>query len=111
MILQIGVAVVVACLALVAEHYFPWHSVLNGKPLGRVSAYVLGCLALFLPLSALLVLWQMWPALVALWAITVAGGGTVILCYALDNHYRLSDAGERERQLIDTMRRGGDEPN
>lgn len=73
----------IAALLLVVEHYLPWRGLL-GRDLPRLWAYVLGVLALILPLSGLLAFWAEWGALGALWLVTGAGGLAVIFCYLFD---------------------------
>ena len=82
-ILQILIAVLVSCLILAIEHYWPWVPIL-GRHLRRIEAYVSGVLAMMLPFSVLLVLWGRWTELIAIWAVIVAGGLTTMLLYGLD---------------------------
>ena len=69
---------------LLAEHYAPWRLVLRRK-LPRIVAYILGVLALVVPLTVLYALWAAWQAVLALWVVTLAGGAVVLACYALDD--------------------------
>jgi len=86
---QIGIVAIIAALALAAEHYFPWRLAL-GRDLPRPGAYVLGVLAMAIPLSGLYVAWGFEPPawqlahLAALWAVVGAGGLTVLAAYGLD---------------------------
>jgi hypothetical protein len=82
------VKLVVLCgLLTMLEHYLPWKAIL-GVELPKLIAYVLGILAVFVPLTLLFVEYPMvtgWRAALALWvAATGAGLGTV-LCYVLDD--------------------------
>ena len=83
MILQILIAVLVSCLILMIEHYWPWVPIL-GRKLSRIEAYVSGVLALVLPFSVLLALWARWTELITIWSIIAAGGLTTVLLYGLD---------------------------
>lgn len=89
MITEIILACVVVVLLLWVEHWFPWPALL-GRELPRLSSYILGVLALALPLSGLYGRWLAqppalaWFYLLGLWAVILAGGLAVILAYALD---------------------------
>lgn len=92
------IAVLLTVLILIVEHYFPWRSLI-GRDLRPVECYIAGILAIHLPLSTLLATWQLWNALIALWALTIGGGVTVGSCYALDHYLELrarSAIAERE---------------
>lgn len=89
MIGQIATTALIAALLLWVEHWLPWRVIL-GHDLGRVSAYVLGVLAMVLPLSGLYWQWTSCPPgwiyahLLALWVVIVAGGAAVISAYLFD---------------------------
>ena len=65
--------------------------------------YVLGVLAMIIPLSALFGVWGRWTEVLALWAVTVGGGFVVTAAYALD-HWMATrtrmDAAEFESQVL-----------
>lgn len=95
---SILIASLLTVLILIVEHYFPWR-MLIGRDLRPVECYIAGILAIHLPLSTLLVIWQLWTALIALWALTIGGGVAVIACYILDHYLELrarSAIAERE---------------
>ena len=86
---NISLACLIAALLLLIEHWLPWRAIL-GADLARVPSYIIGVLAMFLPLSGLYLFWISHPPawayahLAALWAVIFAGGGAVILAYAFD---------------------------
>ena len=78
--LQMVVAALAAMVLLMAEHYWMRHCRFHA-----VVNYLAGCLAIWIPLSIVLVLWQAWMALLALWTIAVSGGLAVLACYLIDH--------------------------
>jgi hypothetical protein len=102
-IIEIGLAALLAALILLVEHWFPWQMLL-GRRLHRLEAYVLGVLAMVLPLTGLFCVWgEMWAA-IGLWVVIGAGGLAVMAAYAVDGallaRRRAIEAEERERELI-----------
>lgn len=94
--LQMMVAALAAMVILLAEHYW-----LKRARLHPVWNYVLGCLAMWIPLSILVALWQLWMVLAALWSIMAAGGLAVMSSYLVDAWLSRSlqlKAAEREGQ-------------
>lgn len=87
--IEISLASLLAIFILFTEHWFPW-SMIFGRELPRLLAYIIGLLALVLPLTALYSWWAIhqpiwgWAHLAALWAVVCAGGGAVLLAYATD---------------------------
>jgi hypothetical protein len=80
---------VIACattsaLILTVQHYWV------GPPLHRLWRYVMGTLAIWLPLTALCLWWQHWMVVAALWITLAMGGTAVILSYAVDAWRALS---------------------
>jgi hypothetical protein len=95
--IQIAVAAVVSALALLVEHYAP------GKTSNVVINYVLGVLALILPLSGLMVVWAMWTVLIAIWVIVAVGGVAVMTAYWIDSYQALlvrAENAEREAEML-----------
>lgn len=90
MIAQILLTTLIVMLFLLAQHYFPWQMLLRRK-LPRLAAYLLGMLAVILPVSGLYLFWIAQPPgwsyahLAALWASAGAGGLAVAGAYALDH--------------------------
>lgn len=88
MIVQVGLTALVTMLALGCEHYFPWRLAI-GRDLPRPAAYVLGLLAIIVPVSGLFVAWAQEPPVwgygyvAALWAVVASGGMTVLGAYWL----------------------------
>ena len=99
---EIGLAALVATLLLVGEHYFPWRPLL-GRYLKLHERYVLGVLALYLPLSALFAWWQNWQALIAIWSVAASGGLTVLAVFALDAWFALRSRAEVAERQADTL--------
>lgn len=103
MICGIAIAVVVAALALLALHWLPWISLL-GRELPRPAAYIVGVLSMAMPLTGLFAAWSEWWAMLALWAVVVGSGLTVMGAYLFDAwlHHRQArkEAEEREQVLL-----------
>ena len=85
MIWQILIAVLISSLILVSEHYWPWQPIIR-RPLPKLTAYIMGVLAIHLPLTVLLLVWSYWQAVYALWAITLVSGGVVAGINHLDSY-------------------------
>lgn len=98
-VFEICVAVLVAMLALLALHWLPWRLLL-GRELPRPAAYIVGTLAMVLPLTVLFAIWQEWLAVAALWAVVVGSGAAVLGAYLLDGwlHERQARAETAERE-------------
>ena len=98
---QIAITALISALVLLVEDYLPWQA--WRIQLSLVVRYVLGVLALVLPLSGLLIIWQQIIVLAALWCVVCAGGISVAGAYALDGwqvlHQRVH-AAELEAQLL-----------
>ncbi len=101
-LIEVGTAAVVVVLALAVEHYIPWQRLL-GRRLHRVARYVLGCLAINVPVSAVLAIWGEWGAMALLWVCTISGGATVGLLYLVDAWLEIrsrAEAARRENQVL-----------
>lgn len=72
-------------LILIAEHYW-----LRGKRLHPTLNYVLGMLAIYLPLTGLFLIWSNVLVVAALWAVTVFGGAVVVASYLVDGWLSVS---------------------
>lgn len=100
--IRIAIAALVAALILLVEHYLPlttWF----GRQLHATTNYILGMLGILLPLTGLLIIWQLWMAIAAVWIITIVGGLVVIGAYALDAWQamrRRIQTAELEAQLL-----------
>ena len=114
--IETAITIVVIISILIAEHYFPWQ-VLLGRKLPRLAAYVIGVLAMVVPLSVLYGYWAMkppglsWIHLAALWSVVISGGLTVIGSYALDAvmlKMRLADDLKEILELRDAEESGTD---
>jgi len=95
---NIVIACIITVLALLTEHWFPWRLLLR-RDLHRVAAYVLGVLALALPLTALF--WSERRYVVALWAVIVSGGSAVMLAHFVDWLLTRIRRAEELKELID----------
>lgn len=71
-------AAMVAALIILMEHYW----IPDRLPL--TARYALGVLAIYLPLSGLLAIWQAWWALGAIWLAAISAGMATLLSYAID---------------------------
>lgn len=101
-ILEILLTVASVMGLLVAMHYFPWRMI-HGKSLHPIWNYILGVLAINLPFSALLAMWEEWLILLVIWLCVVFGGGAVMLSYALDSwllHRARAQIAERETRIL-----------
>jgi len=85
MIGQILLAILITALILIVEHYWPWQTIIR-KPLNKITAYILGTLAIELPFTVLLFMWSEWKIVYALWAITLVGGAVVVTINHLDQY-------------------------
>lgn len=75
----IGIALVAVISAAIvwAEHYDPWH-------ISAPWTYVAGCLAIFVPVSTLWLLWGSWWEIVSLWSAACTSGLVVFYLYKRD---------------------------
>ena len=103
MIIEICIAAVIAGLALLALHWLPWGLWL-GRELPRPAAYIVGTLAMVLPLTGLFAGWSEWMAVLALWSVVVVSGMAVLLAYLFDawlhNRQAREETEERERAMV-----------
>lgn len=83
MIIQILLTALISVLALVVMHYLPWRSMIQHDT-HNLFRYVTGVSGIAIPLSGLLVAWEEWYSLLALWVITIASGIAVSMSYLLD---------------------------
>lgn len=100
---QIALAAIVTGLVLVVQHYW-----LRNHRLHVLKRYVLGNLAILLPVSAVLALWGSWMELALIWASTVLGGFLVMASYWRDRDIArsahmdaLGQEGTRLREVLD----------
>lgn len=56
------------------------------RPVSKIAAYILGTLAIDLPLTGLLIVWSAWPAMYAVWIITVTAGIVTLMINGLDDY-------------------------
>jgi hypothetical protein len=83
--MQITIAAILAVLLLWVEHWGPWAVLVRARRVSPWVNYIQGTLAIQLPLTGLLVLWQDWLPLIALWVISVLGGLAVMASYWIDH--------------------------
>lgn len=99
--LTIAVCAVVVVLTVTVEHYWPWEHLV--RRMHMLARYVMGCLAIDIPMSVVLVLWQEWLVLGLLWISTIAGGIALVFLYLLDCHLETRaahDAMKRENAVL-----------
>ena len=100
------IAALMSALSLMVQHLLPWPKIFD-RDMPRVVAYILGVLALALPLTVLFAVWALWQALLALWMVIVAGGASVLLAYALEDWLKVRiiarEGSEREQFLTDAI--------
>jgi hypothetical protein len=104
MAIPIAIASLVACLLTMLEHWLPWKEIL-GKELPRTVAYVMGTLAILLPVNGLALLAPVdrYELLAGVWCITVAAGIGCLLGYAIDAWLIVrsrAQIAEREAELL-----------
>ena len=101
--MDLAITVIVVALSLLLEHWAPWQKIFQRR-FHVVVNYMLGVLALIVPLTVLYWTWGSLREIVALWSVVVAGGLTVMLAYAVDDwaEARLArrEAEEREQELL-----------
>jgi fatty acid desaturase len=103
--LTVGVTVLMSVLLILVEHWLPWRKLL-GRELPRLAAYVLGVLALALPLTVLFLAVGDLPgaqAAAALWLVILFCGLATILAYTVDHTLELRaerDAADGEFAVI-----------
>lgn len=99
---QIVVTALVTVLILLVEHWGPWSKLVQAR-VHLVVNYISGVLAIILPLTALLAIWQQGMAIAALWIITVAGGLAVIIAYVVDGWIATrnrADVAEHDAEIL-----------
>ena len=103
--LTVGVTVLVAVLLILVEHWLPWRKLL-GQELPRLAAYVLGVLAMALPLTGLFTASGTVPgaqAAAALWLVILFCGLATFVAYVADHTLELRAerrAADREFAVI-----------
>lgn len=100
----------ISFLIVAIEHYLPWQMILR-KELPRLSAYIMGMLAIALPVTVHWTLFKSWTTseiIISFWVITCAAGLGTLGCYILDglihNRARAEESEERESRLLDANR-------
>ena len=110
--IEISITALISVLLLLVEHWAPTRLLL-GRKLPNLAAYILGVLALILPLTGLLIYWGEHRVILALWLIVVSGGAAVILAYMVDawleERVRACQAIEREQELLRVIQHGTDD--
>jgi hypothetical protein len=103
MTISILVTALVAALLELVMHWFPWRLMLR-RDLHRTAAYVLGTLGIAVPLTALFAYWGQWVELLALWAVVVAAGVSVLVAYAFDALVIKLARGDEAQEMLDETR-------
>lgn len=91
--MQIFVTVLISVLILIGEHYWPWYIML-GRSLRLTERYILGVLAIVLPLSGLMIVWQLWMVLLVIWLVVFSSGLTTVVMFQLDQSWDHRDRAE-----------------
>lgn len=91
---------------VVAVHYLPWQLILK-KPLPRITAFVLGMLAIGVPFSGLFLTDSTWlnaEILRSFWVLCAVAGVATLSCHGLDaflrNRLQADETAERERSML-----------
>lgn len=111
--MDVVLGLIFTVLILLLGHWFRWSSLL-GKPLPRIWAYVYGVLAILLPISGLYVFWILTGsgtiarALLALWAVVIAGGLSVVSAYLIDGWLDARAEVDVSRNEISVLKQGED---
>lgn len=106
MVMAIALTALVTGLLELVLHWFPWQLLLR-RELPRQAAYVLGVLAIIIPLSCLLAHWgviEAFWAIAALWVVVVAAGGAVMGAYGLDWLFNRLSRGAEAEEMLDEAR-------
>lgn len=101
---NILVAALISALILALQHYLPW-KLLFGE-LHATVRYVMGTLALVVPMTVLFAVKGLWMAVFAAWVICAAGGATVFAVYWLDSWLQArvrAEISEREAAKLRPM--------
>jgi hypothetical protein len=77
------IAILFTCTLLALAHYFPWRGLLK-KELPLLVRYIMGVLALLVPVTVLWVCQRNYQSLLILWAVVICGGSTVFALHLLD---------------------------
>lgn len=102
----IGLAGLFSGIMLALEHWLPWQAWL-GHPLKRIPSYIMGVAALYLPITVVLILWQLWIVLILIWVVCLTGGVVVCAGYFIDHYLQLRCSEsilEEERELLNAER-------
>jgi len=94
----IALCATTTAMILLAQHYW-----LRGRRLHPTLNYILGTLAIYLPLTGLFLLWHSYLVVAALWIVTALGGGAVIASYLVDGWLGVRarlEAAENESGLL-----------
>ncbi len=110
--IEIAVTALITVLLLLVEHYWPWRQMLQ-RELHPTANYVLGILAIHLPLTGLFILWGLWQVVLATWLVIVCGGLAVIGVYGFDGwikmRFRAKVAGKENATLRRELLRADDD--
>jgi len=76
------------------------------RPLKLVERYILGVLAMVLPFSGLLILWQLWLVLITLWLIVLFSGLITLFMFHLDSSWDNRDRANLAEQAEKVLKDG-----
>lgn len=86
-VIAILTAAFVGSVIIMALHWAPWSVKAREK---HINSTVMGAIAILIPFSYLLIMWQSWIILATIWIITCASGATILICKAIDSHIEMT---------------------
>jgi hypothetical protein len=95
---EIAIAAGFSALVIFGAHYFHWRTYLH-RDLYRSEAYIIGLLAILIPITFVLAIWQDWSAILLLAACAGAAGITTLAAKAADK------ATQDRNELLDRRQR------
>jgi hypothetical protein len=105
----IALCATTTAMILLAQHYW-----LRGQKLHVTLKYILGMLAIYVPLTGLFLLWQEPLVVAGMWVVTVFGGAAVIASYLvdgwLDTRARMNAAEREGKMLREALHDAGPNP-
>jgi hypothetical protein len=93
-------AAIFAVLLVGFEHYFPWRLIFR-KPLPRLLSYIIGVLAIYIPVSVVLYYRNAIPSILTIWIVALFAGAGLCAFYLLDPWLHVHAAEKSEEALHD----------
>lgn len=107
---EILITALITVLLLLVQHWFPW-GLLLGRELPRLAAYIMGVLAITLPLTGLYVRWSLVPPLmilphlIAMWVVVGLGGLAVLIAHLVDAIMARIRSASELKEILDATRK------